>query len=207
MAAGLGFATELPSKKRPQPTKVAAAPPTAAAAPAPATMQAELDAALAGLQQQLAVAEAPADAMHNLPALVSAQMADQRTEARKLFGYLDQNPDRLVETLEPDNLLSLPVGISTRLGDNSRITLGVLSAETILRHRPPSPNLIVVSLPMAAWEWRWCFRGRCYLLPYSETNRTSEPTGRVSFAFSIEWLTQPFSGKCKFRQTLLYPRI
>ncbi|MDF7819257.1 hypothetical protein P1X15_16680 [Runella sp. MFBS21] len=90
---------------------------------------ADMDAALAALNQRMSSTTPAVDLMANLPIVVSEEVAESRVEARKLFRYLDQNPDKLIESLTPEALLTLPVGLSKSLGDNSRITVGILEAK------------------------------------------------------------------------------
>ncbi|MDF7821057.1 hypothetical protein P1X15_25765 [Runella sp. MFBS21] len=90
---------------------------------------ADMDAALAALNQRMSSTTPAVDLMANLPVVVSEEVAESRVEARKLFRYLDQNPDKLIESLTPEALLTLPVGLSKSLGDNSRITVGILEAK------------------------------------------------------------------------------
>ncbi len=105
-------------------------PPTAAAPSRVVSAQiADMDAALAALNQRMASSTPAVDLMANLPVVVSEEVAESRVEARKLFRYLDQNPDKLIESLTPEALLTLPVGLSKSLGDNSRITVGILEAK------------------------------------------------------------------------------
>lgn len=105
-------------------------PPTAAAPGRVVSAQiADMDAALAALNQRMSSTTPVVDLMANLPVVVSEEVAESRVEARKLFRYLDQNPDKLIESLTPEALLTLPVGLSKSLGDNSRLTVGILEAK------------------------------------------------------------------------------
>jgi hypothetical protein len=99
--------------------------------PAMAQQMMEMDAALATLNERLAGQQtvfAP-DPMAGIAAEVSDEITESRAKARKMFSYLDQNPDKLLETITPEALLTLPVGLTKKLGDNSRITLGILEAK------------------------------------------------------------------------------
>ena len=91
----------------------------------------EMDAALTTLNERLAGQQTvfSPDPMASIAAEVSDDIAANRAKARKMFNYLDQNPSKVLETITPEALLNLPVGITKKLGDNSRITLGVLEAK------------------------------------------------------------------------------
>lgn len=100
-------------------------------------MQAELDAALTRLQAQLANSSpVVSDLVTTLPVTLTDQAADDRSTARRLMGFLDNNPNRVkaITELTFDDLMVLPVGLKIPLSDNSQVMVGILKAEFLPTH-------------------------------------------------------------------------
>lgn len=99
-----------------------------------AAQQLQLNKALAGLEQSLAANAANlnfVDQMQDMQETVSLAAESDRQVAQKLMSYLDDNPEKVKDilSLNFEDLTRLPIGLTAKLKDDARVTLGVLEAK------------------------------------------------------------------------------